>query len=211
MMDDCRMTQVLTISCKLKVSLSQATKLDATKAYGPLARMDAFAQALNWVNQKTLSSVGQPLPGHCFWGQGNPERNCPGRLAPLPPVYGGIRERINQQPRGKTERRRLNSWAFYQLRLFVHYKAVQAGVKVTLVPPAYSSQTCHRCLWLGQREGKRFRCVNPACGWEGDADFNGANVIALLGAVVNQPRGWLANCRAAVRVSVLKPALHASA
>ncbi len=105
----------------------------------------------------------------------------------------GIRERVNQQPRSKTERRRANSWAFYQLRQFVHYKATRAGVKVVLVPPAYSSQTCHRCLWIGQREGKHFRCVNPACGWEGDADYNGANGIALLGLNVNQPRGpWLA-------------------
>ncbi|MFT0786600.1 RNA-guided endonuclease InsQ/TnpB family protein [Synechococcus sp. H55.10] len=105
----------------------------------------------------------------------------------------GIRERTNQQPRSKTERRRSNSWAFYQLRQFVHYKAARAGVKVVVVPPAYSSQTCHRCLWLGQREGKHFRCVNPVCGWEGDADFNGANVIALLGVAVNRPRGpWLA-------------------
>ncbi|MFS8963925.1 transposase [Synechococcus sp. H55.5] len=105
----------------------------------------------------------------------------------------GIRERVNQQPRSKTERRRLNSWAFYQLRQFVHYKAARAGIQVVVVPPAYSSQTCHRCLWLGQREGKHFRCVNPVCGWEGDADLNGANVIALLGVAVNRPRGpWLA-------------------
>jgi len=105
----------------------------------------------------------------------------------------GIRERTNQQPRSKVERRRSNSWAFYQLRQFVCYKAARAGVKVVLVPPAYTSQTCHRCLWLGQREGKHFRCVNPVCGWEGDADLNGANVIALLGVAVNRPRGpWLA-------------------
>ncbi|WP_448527707.1 RNA-guided endonuclease TnpB family protein, partial [Parathermosynechococcus lividus] len=104
----------------------------------------------------------------------------------------GIRERTNQQSRSKTERRRANSWAFYQLRQFVHYKAARAGVKVVVVPPAYTSQTCHKCLWIGQREGKHFRCVNPVCGWEGDADLNSANVIALLGAVVNQPRGpWL--------------------
>ncbi len=105
----------------------------------------------------------------------------------------GIRERVNQQPRSKTERRRANGWAFYQLRQFVHYKAMRAGVKVVVVPPAYSSKTCHQCLWIGQREGKHFRCVNPVCGWEGDADLNGANVIALLGLNVNQPRGpWLA-------------------
>jgi putative transposase len=109
----------------------------------------------------------------------------------------GIRERINQQPRSKTERRRANSWAFYQLRQFLEYKARVAGVSLILVPPAYTSQTCHRCLHIhpdpaqSYRSGKKFKCGH--CGWEGDADLNGANVIALLGAAVNQPRGsWLA-------------------
>ncbi|MGY2727022.1 RNA-guided endonuclease InsQ/TnpB family protein [Thermostichus sp. OS-CIW-26] len=105
----------------------------------------------------------------------------------------GIRERVNQQPRSKAERRRANSWAFYQLRQFLEYKALRAGVALILVPPAYTSQTCHRCLHIhpdpaqSYRSGKKFKCGH--CGWEGDADLNGANVIALLGAVVNQPRG----------------------
>jgi putative transposase len=105
----------------------------------------------------------------------------------------GIRERTNQQPRNKTERRRSNSWAFYQLRQFLEYKAIRTGVRVWVVPPAYTSQTCHQCLHIhpdlaqSYRNGKQFKCGH--CGWEGDADFNGANVIALLGAVVNQPRG----------------------
>jgi putative transposase len=105
----------------------------------------------------------------------------------------GIRERVNQQPRSKAERRRANSWAFYQLRQFLEYKARVAGVSLILVPPAYTSQTCHRCLHIhpeqgkSYRSGKSFKCEH--CGWEGDADLNGANVIALLGAVVNQPRG----------------------
>ncbi len=116
-------------------------------------------------------------------------RLCEGeRRTPLyPPVAGGIRERSHRPPRSKTERWRLNSWASYQLRQFIAYKAARAGVKVVVVPPAYSLQTCHRCLGLGRREGKRFHCVSPACGWEGEADFSGANVIALLGAVVSQP------------------------
>jgi len=110
-----------------------------------------------------------------------------------PPARWRERERVNQQSRSKTERRRLNGWAFHPLRQFLHYKAVRAGVKVVVVLPAYTSQTCHRCLWLGQWEGKRFRCVNPACGWEGDADFTTrvigteSFVIALLGAAVNRP------------------------
>ena len=105
----------------------------------------------------------------------------------------GIRERANQQARSKAERRRANSWAFYQLRQFLEYKALRAGVALILVPPAYTSQTCHRCLHIhpdpaqSYRSGKSFKCGH--CGWEGDADLNGANVIALLGAAVNQPRG----------------------
>jgi IS605 OrfB family transposase len=100
----------------------------------------------------------------------------------------GIRERTNQQPRDKTERRRSNSWAFYQLRLFLEYKAVKAGVDLVAVPPAYTSQTCHACNHIGLRSGKRFQCGN--CGWHGDADLNGAINISKLGAVfVSQPRG----------------------
>jgi IS605 OrfB family transposase len=105
----------------------------------------------------------------------------------------GIRKRVNQQPRSKAERHRANSWAFYQLRQFLEYKTLRAGVALILVPPAYTSQTCHKCLHIhpdpaqSYRSGKKFKCGH--CGWEGDADLNGANVIALLGAVVNQPRG----------------------
>jgi len=97
----------------------------------------------------------------------------------------GIRERIHRQPRSKTERRRSNRWAFYQLRQFLEYKAIRAGVRVWVVPAAYTSQTCHKCLHIhpdpaqSDRDGKQFRCGH--CGWEGDADFNGANVIALFG------------------------------
>jgi putative transposase len=110
----------------------------------------------------------------------------------------GIRERTNQQPRNKTERRRSNSWAFYQLRQFLEYKAIRAGVRVWVVPPAYTSQTCHKCLHIhpdpaqSYRHGKQFKCGH--CGWEGDADVNGAHVIALLGAVVNQPGGSGLSC-----------------
>ncbi|MGY4521338.1 RNA-guided endonuclease InsQ/TnpB family protein [Thermostichus sp. MS-CIW-30] len=124
----------------------------------------------------------------------------------------GIRERVNQQPRSKAERRRANSWAFYQLRQFLEYKARAAGVSLILVPPAYTSQTCHRCLHIhpeqgkSYRSGKSFKCGH--CGWEGDADLNGANVITLLGAAVNQSRGsWLACQLQGYR----KPALYCEA
>jgi len=99
----------------------------------------------------------------------------------------GIRERANQQLRSKTERRRSNSWAFYQLRQYLEYKGIKYGVEVVAVPPAYTSQTCHCCNRIGLRSGKVFKCGN--CGWHGDADLNGAMNISKIGAVVSRLRG----------------------
>ncbi len=104
----------------------------------------------------------------------------------------GIRERTNRQARTKTERRRSNSWAFHQLRLFLAYKCVGAGIPLLLVNPAYTSQMCHCCLHIGERSGKRFTCLHADCRWCGDADYNGARNIAQMGMSVTHPRGpWL--------------------
>ena len=99
----------------------------------------------------------------------------------------GIREKTNQQPRNRAERRRSNSWAFYQLRQFLEYKGIKEGVEVVAVSPRYTSQTCHKCLHIGLRTEKRFKCGH--CGWHGDADLNGALNIALLGQSVTLPGG----------------------
>jgi IS605 OrfB family transposase len=103
----------------------------------------------------------------------------------------GIRERTNTEPRSKTERRRSNSWAFYQLRLFIGYKANLASVPVVLHDPRYTSQMCHSCLHIGSRSGKRFAC--QSCGYSGDADYNAAKNLEILGLnLLSQPRGpWL--------------------
>ncbi|NEO99934.1 MAG: IS200/IS605 family element transposase accessory protein TnpB [Symploca sp. SIO2E9] len=101
----------------------------------------------------------------------------------------GIRDRTNKQPRSKKDKRLGNSWAFYQLRQFLEYKSLLKGVKLILVPPAYTSKTCHKCKHLGDRKGKKFYCLNPDCCWSGDADYNGSQNIAALGMIVNHPGG----------------------
>jgi putative transposase len=105
----------------------------------------------------------------------------------------GIRERTNTLPRNKTERRRSNSWAFFQLRLFLSYKSVKYGVEVVAVNPAYTSQTCHNCLHIHPvkgnfyRSGKVFKCGH--CGNRQDADVNGSKMISIVGAVFVNPLG----------------------
>ncbi len=110
-----------------------------------------------------------------------------------------IRQSLNQKRRSKTERRRTNNWAFYQLRLFVDYKARIAGIPVVFVPPAYTSQTCSHCHHVhpvkgkSYRNGKKYKCGN--CGFEHDADVNAALNIAALGLSVTQPESLKMSCQ----------------
>jgi putative transposase len=110
----------------------------------------------------------------------------------------GIRERTNQLPRTQKERRLSNSWAFFQLRQFLIYKAIKNSVHLVFIDPRYTSQTCHNCNHIhpvrgeSYRSGKKFSCGH--CGWIGDADLNGSRNIAALGAVVNQPKGSGLSC-----------------
>jgi putative transposase len=101
----------------------------------------------------------------------------------------GIRDRTNTQPRSKRERRLSNSWSFYQLRSFLRYKGIKHGVEVLAVPPQYTSKTCHRCLHIGLRSAKSFKCTNSVCLWHGDADWNGSLMIQAVGLSVRQPEG----------------------
>ena len=73
--------------------------------------------------------------------------------------------------------------------MFLLYKSVKFGVKLHLVDPRYTSKSCHCCGVIGNRQGKKFSCVNLTCGWVGDADWNGSKNISALGGVINRPRG----------------------
>ncbi|MEA5599131.1 transposase [Rivularia sp. UHCC 0363] len=110
----------------------------------------------------------------------------------------GIRERTNEMPRSKTERRRSNSWAFYQLRLFLSYKGIKWGVELIAVNPAYTSQTCSECLHIhpvrgkSYRSGKSFKCGH--CGNHCDADANGSKMISIVGGAVSLLGGSVLSC-----------------
>jgi len=96
----------------------------------------------------------------------------------------GIRRSVTVR---RTQRSRLHSWAFYQLRSFIEYKAAITGIPVFLVDPRGTSHICPEC---GDNERANrpnrdtFRCVQ--CGFSGNADHIAAINIAARAVEVNQ-------------------------
>ena len=169
------------VRSSLQRKASQGTRSTRRRARQLLQRLSGRERRFQqWLNHNISKSIITQAK----------ENNCTVAIEDLT----GIRERTNQKPRSKTERRRSNSWSFYQLRTFLEYKGIKEGVKVLAVPAYYTSQTCNCCLHIGVRTDKKFKCINQSCGCIGDADTNGSLVIALLGATyVNSPvkGSWL--------------------
>ena len=98
----------------------------------------------------------------------------------------GIRTRTEPTV-GKSQRAKHSNWSFRQLRQFVSYKAVLAGVRVIAVDPRYTSQACNQCGYTDKRnrpDQAHFRC--GSCGHAAAADVNAACNIRDR-AAVNQP------------------------
>ena len=94
--------------------------------------------------------------------------------------------RFTSKRRNKKFRTKLGKWNFSDLRAKLEYKALLNGVKLVVVNPAYSSQTCHSCKHIGKRTNKVFKCTNTNCNVDSiDADYNASKVISLLGQTVN--------------------------
>jgi len=96
----------------------------------------------------------------------------------------GIRDRVTAR---KAHRRQLHSWAFYDLRAKIEYKAALAGVPVVAVDPRNTSRTCPVCGCIDKRnrpDQSTFSCVS--CGHSGFADHIAAVNISRR-AAVSQP------------------------
>lgn len=79
----------------------------------------------------------------------------------------------------KHTNRMVAGWSFFELQKCVGYKAAACNIETELVNPAYTSQTCYKCLKLGSRNRELFSCLT--CGEE-HADVNASHVIARGGA-----------------------------
>ncbi len=84
----------------------------------------------------------------------------------------GIRERTTVRRENRYER---HSWAFYQLRRYIAYKAAWASVEVRFVDSRNTSRTCSECGHCekaNRQSQASFRCKQ--CGFCLNADVNAA-------------------------------------
>ncbi|GIO38124.1 transposase [Paenibacillus sp. SSG-1] len=96
----------------------------------------------------------------------------------------GIRERTEKTVK-KAQRAKHSSWAFYQLRQFIEYKARLAGVPVVLVDPRNTSRTCPECGLIDKKNRATrdtFHC--QCCGYAAPADNVAARIIASRATVI---------------------------
>jgi IS605 OrfB family transposase len=94
----------------------------------------------------------------------------------------GIRGRVTAR---RSQRSRLHSWSFQQLRAFVAYKAKRSGVPLVTVDPSYTSQACSCCGAIDRKNRQdqaTFLCIS--CGHNEAADLNAARNIRAKAAVV---------------------------
>ena len=92
-----------------------------------------------------------------------------------------IREHLDY---GTWMNRRLHDWAFARPQGRIEDKALEAGIPVRFVNPAYTSQTCHACGHPGSRSSQAaFRCTNDEC-WvsEYQADIDAVARLRLAGS-----------------------------
>lgn len=88
--------------------------------------------------------------------------------------------RKSAKNKGKRMRRLMGNFTYYNLTQMITYKAEWQGIQVIQVDERYSSIECSRCGEKGIRSNQGlFRC--PTCGYQVNADYNGAKNIYKRG------------------------------
>lgn len=96
----------------------------------------------------------------------------------------GIRKSANRK--GKSLRKDVNQWSFYELQQFIEYKANEKGISIDLVNPEYTSQACSNCGYTHEnnRNKHKFKCLS--CNYELHSDLNASRNIKMRSVLVRQ-------------------------
>jgi putative transposase len=85
----------------------------------------------------------------------------------------------------KQQRAKMSGWAFFQLRTFLTYKAILAGVDLRIVDPRGTSRTCNPCGYEAKANRKsQAEFVCGQCGHTANADVNAARNIRSRAVVM---------------------------
>lgn len=107
----------------------------------------------------------------------------PGTLFVLEDLSEATLDERNLKARDADGRRELRSWAFYDLKAKLGYKAAIAGSRVEIVDPAFTSQRCPACGNVDKsardRSKHEYRC--PKCGAAFNDDAAAAMNLRELG------------------------------
>ena len=106
-----------------------------------------------------------------------------GTLFALEDLSGASLDERNLASRTASGRRELRSWAFYDLRMKLEYKAALAGSRVEVFDPAFTSQRCPSCgnVDKSARDRSKHRYACPKCGAEFNDDAAAAMNLRELG------------------------------
>ncbi|MFI6452283.1 RNA-guided endonuclease InsQ/TnpB family protein [Streptosporangium amethystogenes] len=165
-----------------------------TRTYDQIAKTRATAKrrALDWQHQTTTELAGtfgvikvEKLP------IANMLKSAKGTIE-HPGVNVAQKSGLNRKIAGE---------AWGRTVTLLEYKTRDRGGQVVKVPAPYTSQTCHRCghREAANRDGTKFACHNPDCGWIGHADTNAAININNADGTAVSGRGDLGVTRSAKR------------
>ena len=84
----------------------------------------------------------------------------------------GIRQTSKAGGKNKAN---LHTWTFFELSIFIEYKAYALGIKVNYIDPKYTSQECPLCNARNKTNSREYKC---SCGYKTHRDRLGALNIA---------------------------------
>lgn len=87
----------------------------------------------------------------------------------------GIRQRSKDC--GKSLRKLINGWSFYELQSFINYKAEEKGIEVVEIDPKNTSRQCSRCGYCDKKNRHKHNFICGECGYQLHSDLNAAKNI----------------------------------
>ncbi len=116
----------------------------------------------------------------------------------------GINKKFRRGKSSKFMRKQASNMPYSMLMQRLWAKAVLENIPVAFVNEHYTSVSCSRCGLHGSRIGQRFSC--SACGYQNQADVNGAVNIFHASANLLSPGHWAPR---AARAAECKPTASA--